>query len=278
MLLCAGCTLFDPEEPLPAYLIIPEFNLVTNPITEGTNSEAISEVWVYVNAQMVGAYEVPATIPVLDFGAKSVQIFAGVKNNDNPRSRLIYPFYLDHVETVDFQPLKYDTIVPEFRYRPNSTIRLVDDFEAANVFIIDVSSQGSMERSNDADLVFEGNRSLHVSLNEDETIVRIKTNEQQYNLPQNRLCYLEVNYRTDNSVAVGLEANGNFGSRREFSAILNPRANGVTVTEWRKIYVDLAGITSIFPSATYEVVFECVKDPGNTTANFWLDNIKIVHF
>lgn len=276
--LLSGCSLFGTDDGVPAYVIVPALDFTTDYQSEGSSSVFVSELWVFADARMIGAYELPASIPVLKEGLTELQFFAGIKNNDNPRSRIIYPFFNDHKEVVDLSPLRFDTIIPEFRYLPNATIRLVDDFESANVFSLDFGSQGTMERTADPDLVYEGSRSLQVNLSESEVIARIKTNEQQYDLPQNRLCFLEVNFRSNNSVAVGLEATGNFGQQRDFTAVISPREGNEIIAGWRKLYIDLSGITSIYPNASFEVVFECIKDPGNTTAAFWLDNVKIVHF
>lgn len=277
-LLLSGCSLFDPEEPIPAYLVIPEFDMETNHPIEGTDSHRITEVWVYVDARMIGAFAPPVEVPILKEGITEIQLFAGVQNNNLPSARRIYPFIEDVQFSIDASPLKKDTIRPTFNYRSNANIVLVDDFEAANTFALDPSAQGSMERITDPELVFEGTRSLHVTLNESEVITRIITNEQQFELPSNRLIYLELNYRTDNTVAVGLVANGPFGTSREYVTILQPPRLAGEAPEWQKIYIDMQALTAMFAGSTFEVVFECRKDGNNTTANFWLDNIKIVHF
>lgn len=277
-MLFSACGLFDPEEPLPAYLVIPELEFTTDYPTEGTDSHRITEVWVFANARMVGAYELPAEVPILEEGPTDIQIFSGIKNNGIAGIRITYPFYTTHDEVLDLAPLKKDTIIPQFVYRDNATIELVDDFEAANVFALDQNAQGSMERIGDESIVFEGNRSLQVSLSVDEGVGRIITNEQQYELPSNRQSWLEMNYRSDNSFAVGLMVDNLSGRQKETILILNPTINNPNIADWNKIYVDLNSVTTIYQNATYELFFEIVKDQGNSEANVWLDNIKIVYF
>lgn len=275
--LIAGCSLFEPE-PLPAYLIIPELQFTTDYSTQGTESHRITEVWVFANARMVGAYELPATVPILADGPTDLQLFPGIKNNGKATFRQIYPLIGDVAVNKVLEPLRKDTIVPHFTYRPNASIILVDDFETANVFRLDDNVQGTMEPIAEPSLVFEGERSLHLSLSETEVITRIKTNEQQYQLPGNRLSWLEMNYRCDNTMAVGLEANGPSGTQREFTVVLGPTTGTSGVPEWRKVYIELLPIVSVFPGSTFELVIEAVKDQNNSTANLWFDNFKIVYF
>lgn len=276
--LFAGCSLFDPDEPLPAYLVIPELEFTTDYITEGTDSHRITEVWVFANARMVGAYELPAVVPIIAEGPTDLQLFPGIKNNGKATFRQIYPLIGDIAVNKVLEPLRKDTIVPHFTYRPNANVILVDDFETANVFRLDDNVQGTMEPVTESSIVFEGLRSLHLSLSETEVITRIKTNEQQYQLPGNRLSWLEMNYRCDNSMAIGLEANGPSGTQREFTVILGPTIGPSGMPEWQKVYIELLPIVSVFPGSTFEVVVEAVKDQNNTTANLWFDNFKIVHF
>lgn len=274
----ASCSLVDPEEPLPGYVVIPDFEFTTNYSTEGSDSERITEVWVFADDRMLGAYELPAQVPILSEGAVELQIFPGIKNNGIVNSRIIYPFYQSHRETVFLEPLKKDTVRPQFVYKSNITIRLIDDFELANVFVLDNNTQGTMNRINDPEIVFEGTRSLHLALTAEEVVTRIVSNEQQFLLPTTRQSWLEMNYRCDNTFAMGLVRNNANGSTRELIMVLTPTMRNSSEPVWNKIYIELNDVTWTSQPGTYEVYFEMVKDQGNTTANMWLDNVKIVHF
>ncbi len=271
-----GCRLFDREEPSPALIFIPELSFSTDYATQGTASEDISEVWVYANDRMMGAYELPATVPVLEEGETRIEIFAGVKLAGNPGARESYPFYTRHLIFPNLQPLKVDTVVPSFEYVENATILLVDDFESANVFGLDVNTQGTVDRTDDPELVFEGGRSLMVTIGSDEGRCTIITNEQEYPLPQNRICYLELDYRSNNSFAIGLEATFPGSVQREFISVIVPRADQINT--WQKLYIDLSAVTVLFDNATFELVIESVRDSGNSTATLLFDNIKMIHF
>lgn len=271
-----GCSVFDREEPAPALIYIPELSFTTDYATQGTASEGITEAWVYANDRMMGAYELPATVPVLSEGETRLEIFAGVQLAGNAGARETYPFYTTHLTFPNLQPLKVDTVIPVFEYVENATILLVDDFESANVFGLDVNTQGTVDRTDDPELVFEGGRSMVVTIENDENRCTVITNEQEYPLPQNRICYLELDYRSNNSFAIGLEATFPGNVQREYTAVIVPRADQINT--WQKLYIDLSAITVLFENATFELVIESARDAGNTTATLLFDNIKLIHF
>ncbi|MDG1780318.1 MAG: hypothetical protein P8H59_05150 [Flavobacteriales bacterium] len=275
-----GCNLINPTEELPAILIIDEFSFSTTYNTEYSASENISEVWVFANDQVIGAFDLPAEVPVLGEGVTQIKVYPGIKVNGIGSTRDIYPFYEVYIENIDLQPLKVDTIRPVFQYVDNAVIISVDDFETSNAFVIDNSSEGSVIRTTDPEVVFEGDGSGHLKLTAEENLVRVTTNEQQYELPTNRLIYLEMDYRCDNSMAMGLFANTEFDSEKRYIVVLNPTVNDDGSEYWNKVYVAIdptVALTSTFD--TYEVFFESSRDQDNDSEiNVYIDNVKLVYF
>ncbi len=277
-LLLAGCDLINPSEPLPAYLVIPDFEFETNLETEGSDSERITEVWVFVNSQMLGAYELPAEVPVLAEGSAQVDIFPGIKNNGIAGSRIIYPFYAPYSTTVSLEPLEKDTILPSFVYKDNATIQSVEDFEEGNVFTID-NSAGSITRITEPELVFEGEGSGYATVQAGEGILQFRTNEQQYPIPVTRLSWIEMDYRCNNSFAVGLMAYDNGQLIKEEIIIVLFPTDESGVPEWNKIYIETSQLAASTLGADYfEMYFQSFVDSGNEASEIWLDNIKLVYF
>jgi hypothetical protein len=178
-----GCNLINPTETLPSYIIIDEFSFTTNYSTEFSDSEKITEMWVFANDQVIGSYDLPAEVPILLEGMTEIKIYAGIKRDGIASTRDIYPFYQVHIQDLNLQPASRDTIRPEYVYVENANIISVDDFENANAFIIDNSSEGSVIRTTDPAVVFEGDGSVHLKLTEEENLIRVTTNEQQFDLP-----------------------------------------------------------------------------------------------
>ncbi|MFT4683215.1 MAG: hypothetical protein ACJAU0_002038 [Flavobacteriales bacterium] len=275
-----GCNLINPTETLPSYIIIDEFSFTTNYSTEFSDSEKITEMWVFANDQVIGSYDLPAEVPILLEGMTEIKIYAGIKRDGIASTRDIYPFYQVHIQDLNLQPASRDTIRPEYVYVENANIISVDDFENANAFIIDNSSEGSVIRTTDPAVVFEGDGSVHLKLTEEENLIRVTTNEQQFDLPSNRSAYLEMNYRCDNSMAMGLFSSDGFSEDKNYVIILTPTVDEDGEQYWNKIYVNLMDVISQTSSAnSYEVFFEASRDIDNDSEiNVYIDNIKIVYF
>ena len=64
-----SCNKFDGDQTIPAYIHIEKITLADNPIiSEGSLSNRITDAWVYVDDELIGAFELPATFPVLKKG------------------------------------------------------------------------------------------------------------------------------------------------------------------------------------------------------------------
>ena len=107
-LLCLlGCEIINPEETIPSYIEINQFNLNTN-YDQGTNSNKIEDVWVFIDDNLQGIYALPAILPVLKEGKHKIELKAGIKKNGISASRGYYPFYTSYIDSVE---MKYDSIV-----------------------------------------------------------------------------------------------------------------------------------------------------------------------
>ena len=276
----SGCDLFDPVEPTPAFIVIPSFNFETDYPTEFTDSEKFTEVWVYANDQVIGAYDLPAEIPILETGETELEFIPGIKNNGIASTRRQYPFIENDRRWITLEPGKLDTIIPEFRYKDNVTIINADDFEVGTVFTVNEGSQGSINRVTNNDLVFEGDGSGFGFLSEGENTLKMITNEQQYDLPKNRLSWLEMNYKCNNSMAVGIQAVSQSTVESQYIIILNPTTNAANQAEWNKIYIELSPTVATYQNAAhFELVIDAVRDQDNTgEIEVFLDNLKLVHF
>ena len=89
------------EAEIPSYIEIEEFNYLNNgssviPHTDGYDnyqSTNISDVWVSMNGQTIGVFEMPCTIPILSDGNHSFDLYPGIKVNGISGSREKYIFY-----------------------------------------------------------------------------------------------------------------------------------------------------------------------------------------
>ena len=56
-----------------------EFNYNQN---FGSITENITDVWVYIEDNLQGVYEIPVEFPVLEEGIKNIRVKAGIKANE----------------------------------------------------------------------------------------------------------------------------------------------------------------------------------------------------
>ena len=99
------------------------------------------------------------------------------------------------------------------------------------------------------------------------------------NLPKNQQVFLEIDYRNDNSISMGVIARYPDLSTSEHTplVIMNPQTTGEEI--WKKIYIDLSeDISFEVGASSYEIYFLSYLDPDKTLGTIYIDNIKVVHF
>ncbi|MEO0405195.1 MAG: hypothetical protein AAF193_10020, partial [Bacteroidota bacterium] len=104
-------------------------------------------------------------------------------------------------------------------------------------------------------------------------------NSEFFDLPFNKRTFLEMDYKCDNSFAVGLFAYDGSEEAKNLALILKPTTDDNGQSQWNKIYIDLQEIVQVNPNAdNFKLYLEAVKDADNTTATLFFDNFKIIHF
>ena len=67
------------QKKAPSFIHIDDFIFNISNNNQGTNSEKISDAWIYVNGNLEGVYELPATIPLHYEGLKNLVIYPVLK-------------------------------------------------------------------------------------------------------------------------------------------------------------------------------------------------------
>ncbi|PCJ82320.1 MAG: hypothetical protein COA49_02130 [Bacteroidetes bacterium] len=276
IIVVSGCDIWSDKPGVPHEILIKSFSLVTGE-GEGTNSNNISEVWVYSETDVMGVFPLPASIPLISENNDplvSITILPGIRVNGISATRKPYPFYQAMELDVFFEPGRIDSIHFESNYTDNSVIILAENFESANRFESSSTSTAEVVRTIDPLWVYEGVASGLILLSEEAAHITSTTQEQLYNLPSTGVIYLEFNYKCDNSFAVGLEVIGGNNAQRTPIIVLNP-----TGDEWKKMYLDLGPLVLSTPGAFgYELTLDAILDIGEETGYVVVDNFKIVHY
>lgn len=277
MIFFGSCDLINPEESVPSFIHIDEFSFSAAP-GEGTSSQKITEVWVYSNGQMLGAYDLPAHIPVLDEGSSQVTIFAGIKNNGISSTRIRYPFYTSFDTTLQFNPGSEIVLKPRFFYRDDISIDQYDFENNTNPFGEIGTSDIGLTNISDAELVFEGDHSGYAYLADGNNQVLVRTSD-VLQLTPGKVTFLELNYSTNNTLAAGLYSFQSGTEKKNLAVLINPTTESIGTPVWNKIYIDLGLIPSQNINADhFEIYFEAVADTPGKTVEVFLDNVKLVTF
>ncbi|MEL7160499.1 MAG: hypothetical protein AAFN92_07060, partial [Bacteroidota bacterium] len=111
----------------------PAFVLVDNLILDSPNLTAdISEIWAFADDVFLGAFAIPARIPVPNVGTTEIRLEAGVRQNGVLAAPEIYEFYAPVVRNLDLvsgESIDLGTLTTG--YRSEVQFALLEDFESS---------------------------------------------------------------------------------------------------------------------------------------------------
>lgn len=271
--LFAGCEIINPEEITPSYVYIDDFTLSTNLETQGYASSKITDGWIYINGTFIGAYELPATVPVLTEGETDIIIYPGIKENGISGVSMIYPFYNAYTITRTLTAGATDTLHPSCTYKPSAGIQfdMLERFESSNAFG-GVETEVGLNTTTDPSLVFEGNRSAIANFYPDLDTFRVASSEPIAFPGADKQMFLELDYLAGMDFNVWLKCNTT--DQPVYDEVL-------TITEkdyWNKIYVNLNPSLQFFAQyspISIQLEFRAVNY-DNDTSSIMFDNVKII--
>ncbi len=276
LLALSGCDILDPDEPVPSYLQLQEPDFESDYLKEGSESQNISNYWVYVNDNLIGVFEYPIEIPVLAKGDVKLEVLAGIKDNGISAQRRIYPFFQPYLNDSNavLNPGLSSTFQPIFRYETNTTFKWKEDFESLSISLENGSNNAANVELYNGDEVFEGNGSAVVRLGSQRTRAFF-TQAEYVELPKfGTDIYLEFDYKAGNEFTVGLRSLYSNGSGTDLD-LVNINAN----SEWNKIYIDLTEFVSAEVNANLHLIYFYANYQGSgENRDIYLDNLKLIHF
>lgn len=277
-LILAACNKFEGEQTIPAYLKIDTVFFNTNYPTQGSKTHNFTDVWVYVNDQLIGAFEMPVTIPVLISGSQKLEIRPGIKLNGISATRAPYPFIKPYINnSFAFFQDSIVSINPTVSYYDNINFAWTEDFEGTGLSIQKTPQSDTniakTQPSNHPDALL----SEYSSYSGFVHLEGVKTKYQiasfvGYELPgKGTPVFLELDYKCSRNFGVGLFA------MVDNSVVTLPLVVINTSNEWNKIYINLSPIVTEYNSASdFKVYFE--SDKGDEeNARFYFDNIKLIY-
>ena len=269
---------------IPAYVEIDsvEFH-TTNPMLQGTDRYNITDVWVYVDNEFLGTYEIPAMFPILKSGYHDIVLRPGIKVNGMTGSRMYYPFYTKDTMRVNLEKEKIlrftDSLLPSFTYVPHATFGWKEDFEDYQSGLVKSTKSNTIVSIVDNDIVdpdYGGNACGHIQLNNSTTFFEVYTGDKLTEIPkQSGDVYLELDYKTDELVTIGL-----YAYYESQNIVQAPIIRLVPSDTWKKIYVFLSYTIQQYYSADYFRLYisgGSVVDSVTQQKDFYFDNLKIIY-
>lgn len=296
VLLLMSCTKFKGDQEIPAYMCVKAWDFTTDYTREGADTHAITDVWIYIDGNFQGCYEIrkkyeadslideSVTVPILSEGRHDVTLYPGVKLNGISSTRIHYPFYQPFkIDDYEFTPGEIDTVSPSTMYYDIDEgfmhFKMKEDFESPQLQFKKASnSDTTVTKVNwrDDPNAWTGdpehsNYSGHVWLGDSTRYFCIAT-DPIYNLPnEGDYILLEIDYKCDVEFEVGLYAKTQNGMETFELVYLRP------TSEWKKNYINIGPTVTDNQTASYFKVFISGTILDGETADFYFDNIKLIY-
>lgn len=277
VLITISCDKFESDIEVPSYIRIDSVGLTTEYDVQGTASHNITDAWLIVNNKLIGTFELPAIIPVLEEGPQKVEVRAGVKQNGISGTRIPYPFYKPFV-VEDFM-LYPDSVVKidvTVEYYDETFFAWMEDFEkAGEIKSIEqtAKSDTAIKKTDAPGIVFQGKYSGLISLTEEKDLYEGAMRDAVELPTLGRPVYMELNYKINNITTVGLF------SQMSSQIVQDPILNINSTDTWKKIYINLTPTINRNSTAfDYKVFIGSVLQSDLSGAEILIDNIKLVHF
>ena len=276
--LVSGC---NKNDQVAAYVTIEPFEYT--PGEDNIMSTKITDGWVYVDNEFLGAFDLPKTIPVLKSGENSIVIDAGIKENGIAATPDLYTFYERYSTTVNLVPGEKVIVSPSTTYDNTKTNLIFDEFfedGTSHQFENNLDGNDNTEIVFTSEVVKEGNQAGKIYLDTENNFI-IEGSDYIENPPSSGLtAYIEMDYKTDIPIFVGLRGYGS-ADQLVFSEI-NLGINAKS--EWNKIYLNVTDklqSLAIAGATKYRIVIQAqipTENGENTMENaeIYIDNIKLV--
>ncbi|MBR4157272.1 MAG: hypothetical protein IKU01_11340 [Bacteroidales bacterium] len=277
----SSCNNFEGSQEIPAYIHVDTFLLTTNYEIEGAASHKITDVWLYIDNNLQGCYEMPATIPVLERGKHKITLYPGIKLNGISSTRTINPFYKPYIiEELELEEKVIDTIHPSTTYysKDESTLdfAFMDDFER-QIFVEDSNSSDTAIIRTDRDAPERWDDEFNNShysgyLWLGDTINNFCfTSTELRGLPnQGNSIFLEIDYKCTEVFEVGMFAK--ISQMENIPLVyVNPSPT------WNKIYINIGPTITDTQDAEYFKFYIAGMIDKNSEAEYYFDNLKLVY-
>jgi hypothetical protein len=273
-LLLLGCAKDQPEV---AWLKLEPWVLQENnnaTADQGAMSHNISQAFVNMDGEILGAFELPVKIPVIGDGDHNFIIIPGIINNGISNTKRRYPFMEQFEQSITLKKNDTVSVTPTTRYFSDLTF-LVEDFESPAIQF-EYANQSTVQftREDDPEILQWGGYYGSIVLSEIDSLFSARTTFGAALPKQGAEIYLEMDYYNTNSMLTSVLSFGNGTLYEDPNIQLNPQEN----PEWKHIYIELKELVSFRTQSPFaEVNLTSLLDKVNSEQYVYLDNIKVIY-
>lgn len=265
------------EQPQASWVILDSWTLNENPDSQadqGVMTHDISQAFVNMDGQILGAFELPAKFPVIGDGEHKFVIIPGIINNGISATKKRFPFMEQFEQTITLVKGDTITISPSTQYYDDLNF-LIEDFESPSIqFDYANESTATLTREDDPSILNWGGYYGSILLNDTDSIFSGVTTFGEVLPKQGAEVYLEFDYMNSNSLLTGVVSYGNGTYHEDPNIQVNPQENPV----WKHIYVDMKEIISFRTESPFaDMNFTAILDETGTQKFIYLDNIKVIY-
>ncbi|MFH1297396.1 MAG: hypothetical protein ABIJ04_09010 [Bacteroidota bacterium] len=271
--LITSCEKFKGDQTIPAYISIDSIYLTTSLSAQGSASASIVDAWVYIDDNLIGAFQLPARFPVLARGTHDLKILPGIKLNGIAATRMNYPFFAAIELPVELTEEVTTPIgVQKTNYLSTTLFELIEGFEGVSI-VFDTTLRSEVPlllTEPGSPLTFEGNHSGMVQMDSINRFFEC-VNDKDFDIPFAPV-FVEMNFRTNAVFVIGIYLYGLSTIQQVPIIYLNP-----TGDEWKKIYINLTNSLNAYPGMQkFRIFISAIRSSSVEEVLILFDNIKVV--
>lgn len=260
----------------PSWIHIDKWQLISNQTNkEGILTQNFTDAYVLIDDKVIGFFELPIDLPLLEIGQKKIQIYPAIHNNGISATKVIYPFCQPYTINATLERDKKIDIKPITKYYTNCNF-WIEDFEEAGIKLeTDQSSTTKLITDNNPKYLKYGNNYGFVPF--EKNTLWYGYTKSNLSLPKGgKDVYLEIDFIAQVPMLTGVIAVNSTDVKLNPNIQLN--AQDSSNIQWKKIYIDLKEIVSSSVNASYfEQYFKGSVSENGTRGDIYLDNIKIIY-
>lgn len=282
-----SCKKFEDGIEVPSYIHIDSITVSCDYYSFGASTSNISDAWVYVDDQIIGCYELPATFPVLKKGPHKVTVYGGIKVDGRSGARAPYSFYAPMIyrdlNLVQDSIITLNPVLGYYEIGKGTNVGWMEDFEQGNTLLKTSNSDTSLFRVGYPEAWQDGfysSFSGKVVLPPDSLHFMLANSDELRDLPTNsNPVLLEMDYNCNAAFTVGLIYYKGYQVTEWPLVTVTPTDSTNMIPEkWNKIYINFGPTLVEYRDAEYFKVYVTSHVYKGTSSEYIPDRTRYYYF